>query len=218
MNTTNLIVEYLVSGILCITSICIFSYAVSPNEFIYFLNIFLYYYKDYSTIFLTVAVAISYSLGVAVETIALQFLESILHKKSVIRLKEYINKNERLFNEDVYMKGIFNETITKKTARDCYGNLRFHILSHNEKLYKEIESQINRMRLIRVLFLFELLTLISLIIILIKSFSIVLLLLLSFLVLLSIFTYKSIHTRFDRYFRSIERSYLIEKKMTSTRP
>ncbi|MCC8036042.1 MAG: hypothetical protein LIO77_08970 [Rikenellaceae bacterium] len=169
MSTTTLIVEYLMSGIFGLISIAVLFFTCFPDLFCelsskHELGL------GSSAILLLMILSVAYSLGIAIETISLSIFEKWIFKRLPVgRMTRWI-ETKPILKKDPLFKGMkagpkLNE------VRSCYGHCRFKILECNQELYGEIESQISRMRLIRVLCIFESLIWIASLIFLIRIWA-----------------------------------------------
>lgn len=210
MKTTTLILEYLVTGIITLIALFYILYVVCPKHEVLLLESIIKEFAGMGNLFLIILLSISYCLGIAIETSALSVFENILHKRSVERLPQYYKENEEILKLSPFFEGINFLAISEKQARKIYGQLRFVVLSKDANLYKEIESQISRMRLIRVLFILEFIFFIGAVILIIQGDnSMMLAVFTTVLFLLLYSTFEAVIIRFDRYFRAIERAYII---------
>lgn len=212
MNTTSLIIEYLVAGILLLFAFLLLAYSLCPQD-IQTLFLLLKSIKEFDFAILSLFTAIAYALGVLSEPIARIIFEYPVHdliKRR--RLRKYIERHKGSLDKSALLKKYITKdnkipNIKLKEAKEIIGEMRFYVLKQNSELYKEIESQINRLRLIRILFIVEIVLLLAFIFQITNSFSPSL----CFgIILIGIFcacTVIGIINRLNRYGRAIERSY-----------
>ena len=218
MKTTSLIIEYLVAGILMIFAAMFLVNGYFPQDiqklFVLFQNS-----KEYSLLYTIVFVAIAYAVGVILEPVARMIFEySVNIFVSKWRLAKFLLKyRHELFESPLLAKyevGSLNKLSERakfafqlSNAKSVMGMMRFYVLKESSELYKEIESQINRLRLLRVLVIVEIIVLAAIDVY--KSiyssslwsflFGVVVLVLLGSIV--------ATIERSKRYYRAIERSY-----------
>lgn len=214
MKTTALIIEFLVGGMLFLFSIFFLSYCLDTqsidNFYVFFQN-----YKEYAILITILVTAISYALGIIVEPISRIIFENLMQificKKRFIK---YITKHQKNIKHSPILKRYEFKKLENmksfqkyKSYLSAMGEMRFYVLMNSETLYSEIESQLNRLRLIRVLVLVEIVLLISVIFKIITDSSTLLYFLLIIISMLLIFNIIAISNRIDRYYRAVERAY-----------
>jgi hypothetical protein len=128
------------------------------------------------------------------------------------RLIEYLNSNRSIIERSPILEKYANPSskkvaIKEEDAKSCIGTMRFYVLMKNSTLYSEIESQMNRLRLIRVLFLVELILLCAIGSQLLQKFSSAMFYLWILVLVISAANVEAIRIRFHRYCRAIERSF-----------
>ncbi|MCD8071739.1 MAG: hypothetical protein LUE10_00865, partial [Alistipes sp.] len=160
--------------------------------------------------------SVAYSLGIAIETISLTIFEKWIFKKLPVKKMAEWLKDKPILKKDPLFKYINGPELKWKKVRSCYGHCRFKILECNQVLYGEIESQISRMRLIRVLFIFEILIWIASLIFFIRiwvcgepwhGWMSPIIFSFTGVTIITALTFWASRTRYERYFRAIERSY-----------
>jgi hypothetical protein len=159
MKTTEMMVEFLIAGILILCSVLFLTLSIFPD---YTEQLFNYFgSKDFSltqvSLFMSVFLAVSYGLGVLSETVGLWPFESLLNL-----IRKY-NREKIEDTHDTMLKlKVFNK-VEEKDSDSYTGLMRLFVLkkSNEDALYSEIMSQLNRMRLIRVLFITEVIFLIG---------------------------------------------------------
>jgi hypothetical protein len=87
--------------------------------------------------------------------------------------------------------------------------MRYDVLMKSVPLYADIESQINRLRLIRVLFLSECIVGLALTIRLVRAFTPLTTGILFIIILVTFGNYAAINYRFNRYCRTVEKAYKV---------
>jgi hypothetical protein len=214
MKTTALIIEFLVGGMLFLFSIFFLAYCLDTqtidNLYEFFQN-----YKKYAILITMLVTALSYALGIIVEPIARIIFENLMQificKKRFIK---YITKHQKNIKHSPILKRYELKKLENiksfqkfKSYLSAMGEMRFYVLMNSERLYSEIESQLNRLRLIRVLVLVEIVLLISLILKVVTNASTLLYFLILAVFIILILNILAISVRYDRYYRAVERAY-----------
>lgn len=214
MKTTALIIEFLVGGMLFLFSIIFLSYCLDPqnidNLYTFFQN-----NKEYAILITMLVTALSYALGIIVEPISRIIFENLIQificKK---RLIKYIKKHQKNIKHSPILKRYELSKLQNIKSRQNFkrflsamGEMRFYVLMKSEALYSEIESQLNRLRLIRVLVLVEIVLFTSLIFQIINNSSQLLYFLLITISIILLLNVIAISNRLDRYYRAVERAY-----------
>jgi len=221
METTKVIIEYVIAGILMIFALVLL-----------FMSIFSVTFDTIGKFIISIPsadktsdiissanglissicfLAVAYSLGVISEYMGMISLEWMIEREKKSRFPKFIDQNLKDLDKSPLLKGFENKTKKEieSHALQLYGQMRFHVMELSETLYAEIENQLNRVRLTRVMLLVEVIFIISLSIQLFSSSinSNVATVMFVTMITLSIITFQSIKKRFERYCRSIERSY-----------
>lgn len=221
MRTTMLLVEFLVAGILVLLALIFLGISMFPSKEQAILNLF---DQDFclsaGALLATIFVAVAYPVGVFSEYLTRDLFEKFLDKTRMKRMRTYLKENRKNLKKSPILgkyseipPGIIDEKITMDEARKCIGPMRFHVLMTNSDLYRDIESQLHRLRLMRTLFLAIALCFLAIISRLIvtwyqhREISLFLLVTLVFFGLTAYETFKAIKDRADRYCRAVERSY-----------
>jgi hypothetical protein len=175
--------------------------------------------KDYAFILSAGFAAIAYALGVISEPIARIIFEysfGILISKW--RLARFLTRHRQRFSESPvlaqYEIGNLNKlservkfAIQLKNARSSFGMMRFYVLMQNSELYKEVESHINTLRLIRVLVIVEVIVLAAINAYMNKYSSPIWPFLFTSVFFIFLGNVAAVIARLSRYYRAIERSY-----------
>ncbi len=207
-------VEFFVSGILVLLALAICVATLSPRDIETILN----YLDQYQSLpvgvlLSTIFIAIAYAVGVLSEFIGRITFEPLL---DVIKRKYFRGYIKRLEESEVDLtrspilekiKGVRSGEITKEEARSCIGPMRFYVLMKSPELYRDIGSQMNRFRLLRVMFIVEMILIITVLLQLFREFSSPLSYALIVLGMIICVNIMAIKDRFHRYCRAIERSY-----------
>lgn len=144
--TTDMMVEYLVSGILALCSIIIFLCCISGEITSFLLNTKTLEIFSKNLFFAIPAfIALSYGFGIVFEAVSLFSLEWI-HE---LTKRKYVKK----IQEDILLKG--NSQLEKSLKESFTNYMRYQVLKKNSVFYQEIEAQHIRMRLTRVFFIVE---------------------------------------------------------------
>jgi hypothetical protein len=230
MKTTVLLVEFLVAGALVslVLGLCAYSFFPDDVERI-FNNLFQCTSASIGILYATIFIAISYGAGILSEYIGLHIFEGRHDEIKKDRIRTYVKK---LQNENIHLEKnpIFRnlaevppERITKKQARSCIGPMRFYVLKESPYLYQDIDSQLHRLRLIRIMVLVEVCLIVAIgwrlcyNLVVHHYFSAPLACALIFFGGVIVVNYKAILDRFNRYCRAVERSYkalVFDKKPT----
>jgi hypothetical protein len=215
MKTTVLIVEYLVAGILVLLALTLLAASIFP-ELISGLKSLFAQHESLDAISPTLVVvfaALAYGVGLVAEFLGEKTFEWWLDRIKLNRLEDYLKKNNGNLHKSPllakYQKNPGDKTDESPVPIEIrlIGEMRFHVLMESAELYAEIESQLNRFRLIRVLVLVEAILAAAIVISLIQDYSPVLVFLLVVVVVVAIANVGAVGRRFHRYCRAVERAY-----------
>lgn len=216
MEATRLIIEYLVAGTLTLISlfglvISIFSNKVSVLTTVSSpQSTLIQAILDNEVILSTVFIALSYGIGIAIEYAGEQLFEKRLDRIKVERLLQFISNNKPILMKSAILKPLIETEETKaEILTNCVGQLRFFVMKNSPSLYADIATQISRLRLIRVLFLVNVLMGIAVLAQLFQGEFLFWVVIFGFIVTLGVISRMAVLSRFHRYCRAIERSYLI---------
>ena len=215
MRTTMLIIEFLVAGILVSVALLLCGVSFFPDQTSAIIENFSSVPVSVQVLLGTIFVSIAYGVGIFSEYVGLSIFEGQLDRIKGKRMIKYLKdlKDEKVDLEKSCIlkkfKEIPPEKITKKQAKSCIGPMRFYVLRESSSLYQDIASQIHRLRLIRILFLVEIILIAAVFGQLIQRFSPYMIGVLVFLIAVAVVNYKAIMSRFNRYCRAIERSYKV---------
>lgn len=218
MKTTMLIVEFLIGGILVLLALMFLAVSFFPDEVQQvFNNIDLSQPLPVSTLLLlsTIFVAIAYTVGIFSEFFAREMFEWLLvrvRKKQVEKYLDDLHKNKVKIEKNPILsklKDDFSEENNKDQVQLPTGLMRSYVLMKSPELYHNIASQLHRFRLMRILFLTELIFIVAIFRQSLRAISPSLMWALVFLIVAAILTVVVIHSRFKRYCRDIERSYMV---------
>ena len=165
METTRLVFEFLAGGILVLLALASLALSLFPDltARIYDSYVTVSAALDGSQFILVAALtAIAYAVGLVSQFIGERAFERQLDRIKWKRLTRYLEANHANLYKSPILKKYTATTqkginLTKKEALACIGAMRFYAMMENPALSREIESQISRYRLLRVLFLVELL-------------------------------------------------------------
>ena len=216
METTKLIVEYIVAGVVILLALALLFAAIFPAE----LQVLISSAPDLqgsSTVVVAALLAIvltsvAYGIGVITEYLGVITFEWLLERIKVIRIKRFFQYNREWLQDDSIMRPYINlplEEINRKAVSNCHGEMRFEVLMKNAYLYGEIESQMNRFKLIRIFFIAEAIIAIALLILISREASAIRVSLLILVIMFGCLNWLAIYHRFNMYCRSIERSYKV---------
>ena len=212
METTKLTVEYLIVGILISLAIVFLVFNIMPDETGNLFQQIVSVESGISASLLIVFLPVSYGVGLVAEFLGLIMYEGQMRKVEEKRFPKYIQDNTDWIKNSPLLEKYAqkNRAIPKDSGEKTYGEMRFFILMNNSALYSEVESHINQARIIRVLTISEL--------IFILGFGIrfftqgfVLSNIVGILVVIAFLAANvlAIISRFERYCRSIERSFKV---------
>ncbi len=213
MEKTKLIVEYLVAGTLIMVSMLILYWSYVGIDFTKFSNYIngLKFPFKISVIVSTIFIAAAYALGIVAEFLGEKCFEWRLNQIKKKRVIEFIEENDSFIRNDPIFKN-FQLKDKKKWNCDklkgCIGKMRFCVMSKNSLLYADISAQINRLRLIRVLFIVEMILLFAVLKKLYLQPKIYLIFITLTIFAITVINIFAIFSRFGRYCRSVERSFL----------
>jgi hypothetical protein len=222
MDTTKLIVEYLIIGMLVVLSIIFLAFSISPQMFT---PIWSFLNPNESpvgtTAFIIILLPIAYGIGIVAEFLGMLLLEWRFNIVKEKRFPPFFEQNQKwLLKEELFKDLIKKDNIIQKgTGLKLYGDMRFFTLMNNSCLYAEIERQLNQVRILRSFVIAEIIFAISFAIQLIAGSNLVFALIgLATMLLLIISNIGAVNYRFDHYCRSIERSYKALKLEKSKKP
>lgn len=217
--TSALILELLVGGILVSFSIGLLIFSISPAEVQLMLARFnqLQSIPGKEAFFAAIFTATVYGIGLISESCEMAIFERWLDQIKRDRLKKFIERNRSIFKDDEVLCGYAalldnneSEEFNKKIKADgpsSIREMRFYVLMKSPPLYGEIESQIGRGRLIRILLFAEVILFIAISVFLFRKYSSASIAILGVIIFLGFATVMAVKFRFERYCRSIERGY-----------
>jgi hypothetical protein len=211
METTKLIVEYLIMGILICLSIIFLVFNISPNEAQSFWLVITQYPFLLGAGGIAILLPIAYGIGTVVEYLGVLPYEGQLGRIKEKRFQVYVEQNrDWLTKEPLFKKHINNQPILKGASLKLYGEMRFFVLMNNAYLYQDIERQINQVRILRVLSIVEIIFTAGLMVQLVTNgVSLPTLCGLILLILLIVLNIGAILYRFNHYCRAVERAYKV---------
>lgn len=216
MKTTVLVMEFLFAGVLILLALALLAVTIFPELPGAFKTI---WPSDealsaVSAILAIPMAAIAYGVGLISEFVAGEAFEWWLTRIKRVRLTKYLRENRAKLRKSPILAEYTDtppeqiKVTNEETA--LMGVMRFHILMESHELYQEVESQLNRFRLIRVLFLVELILAVAIVWQLFRNpSSAVLACSLALVLALVVANIFAIKRRFDRYCRAVERSYQV---------
>jgi HAD superfamily hydrolase (TIGR01509 family) len=215
MKTTVLVVEYLVAGVLASLALTLLAASIFPELISDLKSLFAQHESldAISPILAVVFAALAYGVGLVAEFLGEKTFEWWLDRIKRGHLEGYLKKNDENLHKSPllakYQKNPGDEIDESPVPIEIrlIGEMRFHVLMESAELYAEIESQLNRFRLIRVLVLVEAILTAAIIISLIRAGSPVLVFLLVVVVVLAIANVGAVGRCFHRYCRAVERAY-----------
>lgn len=212
MKTTALIIEWLVAGVLILLAVISLVFSLFPVETRELLAGFgrLSSLLTNEVVLATIVTAIAYAVGVLSEFAGWIAFEWWLDRIKMSRLPKYLRRNHAILKQSLLLAEYLAtppKALDLSTASALYGEMRFDVLMRSPRLYKEIESQINRFRLIRVLFLVELILFLAVVGQLLRGSLPMLMGTMVLIIVIGCVNVVAIGYRFHRYCRAIERSY-----------
>ncbi len=218
MKTTMLIVEFLVGGILVLLALIFFFSSSFFGNIFAILNILfqdqpplsnflqnLYQFLSQDTgallLFSTIFIAIAYAVGVFSGPLVRIFFEWMLDGIKKSRLQEYRNNLSK--------DGIDPDQIPfmKRSKHQLpAGDMRFYVLMKSPELYQDIASQLHRYRLMRILFLAEIILISAIIVQLLRDFFSPLMWNLVLIVVIVVLTFPRVYYRLKQYCWSVKES------------
>ncbi len=219
MDTTKLIVEYLVSGALIVASTLFAIASWFPNNVRILLTSPNEQYPTFANevilaFVLIIFIALSYGVGIVSEYIAEQTFEWLFDRIKRKRILKYVKTDEAILKNSPIFGSFLRQPKEKRdldSLENYIGKMRFFVMNHSTLLYAEIAAQISRFRLIRVLFLVEVVTFIAIIGLWVNDstqfwpFAFAL----ALIVAIASANVMAVRSRFNRYCRAIERSYVV---------
>lgn len=214
MKTTALIIEYLMAGVLVDLALALCVASFFPIQIETILASFNQYESlPVNVLLTTVFAAVAYGTGIFTEFLGFSLFEGFhdeIKRKRIIKYVKDLKENKMKLDESPILR-ILEETepdgITKEQARKCIGPMRFYVLMESPILYQDIAYQLHRLRLIRILFIAEVIVMVAVSYQLYQLTSLPLAGLFGFLLLTIYATFKAILHHFNRYCRAVERSY-----------
>lgn len=214
METTKLLVEYLVAGTITLIAIIAMALSVAPGQMqILFDKLGQLSPTVATELVVSVAAgAIAYATGIVSEYIGEQCFEWEIQLIKEKRITKFLKDNNELVKESRIFKTALQkhqEGTAVKNAEKVHGTMRFYVMHRSEQLYAEIAKHISRFRLIRVTFIVEIMFAIAIVWQLIVSspkwmWWVALL----GTVAITTANYFAITRRIERYCSAVERSFL----------
>jgi hypothetical protein len=212
MQTTALIIEYLVVGILSLGSLWLLSCSLFQAEVVALAARLRNIPSSLVTPALTILATLAYAVGVLAEYLGRVLFEWKMDAIKVDRFGKFLQANYPNLRRSPLLasfadKPIHDVTVPKKETLSLVGLMRSYILMVSPPLSGAVELQISRLRLIRPLFLIWLILGATVVRELLRSPS---KLLWFALVLIAISAWINAHavfSRFERYCKEIERAY-----------
>ncbi len=214
MKTTSLTVDFLVSGVLLLVAL-VLAVPGLPSQALTLGAGSTGWVK--APFFAVALISITYGFGIFFEYLGLILYENRHKRMKTKRCKAFIRKLQEhsiLLKRDPFQLAKLDMTKQSDidTAQDWYtGTLRYFVKNASAELYAEVELQLRRMRIMRVLSIVEVILMVAVIshAITLKLDLYAAVLLFLFLALLFFRTSRGITYRFERYDESIERAYMV---------
>jgi hypothetical protein len=213
MKTTAIMIEILVAGVLVLLALFLLAGSLFPSDMQSFLNDINKpgHWLEKTPFLIFIFIPIAYGLGLLFEFIGLISVEWLLNIIKRRRIGEYYSKETQFVKDNPIFRD-YKSDASKRIRESYHGEMRFYVLLKSSELYSIIETELNWLRLTRVLFIVELILLAGIVVKIAQNKVITIpLLLFHFAILFVIFiaTGVVIFHRFGRYCRAIERSFKI---------
>jgi hypothetical protein len=213
MKTTALMIELLVGGALICVALVVLAGAVFPHE----MGSALQAVNNKDTAlahgFLPIVLlgSIAYAAGLLSELLGRVSFEWMLNRVKRKRFPVYVSDNISSLKKSPILRhcATLDSGKTRANAQKCYGNMRSYIAMKNSRLYQQIEAQVAKLRLIRVLFIVEGLLISAAVTKVFRGCSPILLSSLVLLLITAVLNVFAVQKRFERYCREIERGYRV---------
>ena len=215
MKTTVLIIEYLFAGILVLLVLTLLAIVLFPQLQSTLGKLFSAHatLDAVAPILAAILTAIAYGTGLVAEFVGGEVFEWWLRRIKRVRLTKYLRDNHTNLRKSPILAEYAETPLDQITVSDektrLVGAMRFYVLMQSQTLYQEIESQLNRFRLIRVLFLVEVILALAIIWRLFHVPSLPLVYCLVLVLLTAVTNAAAVGRRFHRYCRAVERSYRV---------
>lgn len=206
MKTSMLIVEYLVGGVLILLSVVFVVVSFKPDIINGILSSLKGCGLELTDVFIllsTIFVAVAYTLGIFSEFFARETFEWLLDIVKKDKFEQYLNETRKMGLDLANDPFFVGETLLPT------GLMRFYVWRKSPDLYQVIASQLHRYRLLRILFLADILCIVAVIRQMVRGSSSLWIWILGVLIFIAHMDFIMIYDRFKRYCRAIERSYTI---------
>jgi hypothetical protein len=223
METTKVLIEYVIAGVLVLLALAFLLasvFGLSLPDIAASLQGVPISDKALDITLSVCFLSVAYAVGVIAEYFGMESLEWLMNRVKRRRIVKFLEENEPNLRGtpifEAYMAQMPKETSKsskgafRRRRLEIYGRMRFHVLQYSPSLYTEINDQLNRSRLTRVLLLVELIVLAG-ILIQMRQGQLAPDTGLALLIVLAIFTLAtalSVYRRFDHYCRAVERGYI----------
>jgi hypothetical protein len=211
MDTTKLIVEYLIIGILVVLSIVFLVFNISPQEFIPVVDLM---NPNASligtTAFIIILLPIAYGIGIVAEYLGMLLYEWRFNAVKEKRFSPFVERNfSWLLKEELFKDLVKKDRpVPAGIGLKLYGEMRFFILMNSTYLYAEVERQLNQVRILRSFTIAEIIFVLGFAVQLIMGGNFVSASIgLISMILLIVSNIAAVDYRFNHYCRAIERSY-----------
>jgi len=215
VKTTVLIIEYLFAGILVLLALILLTIVLFPQlqSALGKLSGAHATLDAIAPILAVILTAIAYGTGLVAEFVGGEIFEWWLKRIKRVRLTKYLRDNYANLRKSpilaAYAETAPDRIAVSKDMAELIGVMRFCVLMQSQRLYQEIESQLNRFRLIRVLFLVEVILALAIIWRLFHAPSLPLVYCLVLVLLTVVANAAVVGRRFHRYCRAVERAYKV---------
>jgi hypothetical protein len=213
VKTTELAIVNLLAGTLLVLSLGVLAYSIFPlpvEATLYSITINAILKNEFILVLGFISVA--YGLGIVGEFLGMSTFEWKHRRIKAQHLVSFVDENAANIHKSAILKPLYDATtqkavVTAKQADKLIGEMRFRVLMMNPSLTREIESQIERLRLLRVLFWAEIFLSLAVVVRTLRAYEPILILGALFMIGLVCLTVWEVIKRFHRYCRSVERSY-----------
>jgi hypothetical protein len=217
LNHTNLLVEFLIAGVLILYAVLLLVFSVLPvSAMLEVIQWFAANMANLDKLFafsLIPTIALAYAFGMLTEIATRSLFDRWLLAVRRRHVTQFFSANRDLLAPDLLFQPY--AATDPQTAlikdKDILGQMRFVVLMKSERLYTEIEYQINQMRVLRVLLVFLAVIGLALAILLARQLmsAFTPLAICGVILTAGLFALDlvAIRSRYTRYFRAIEFSY-----------
>ncbi len=212
METTKLIVEYLIVGLLVCLATIFLVFIILPDGVLALWTTVTAPSSSAGAAILVMLLPIAYAVGIVVEYLGMLPYEAHFNAVRIKRFPLFVERNRDWLAKNPWFKKQVKDShaISAQVSLRFYGETRYLVLMKNAPLYEDIERHLNRARILRALTVVELLFLAGLIFQFIwRGINAPSLTGFIVLILLMGLNISAVNHSFHRYCRAIERSFKV---------